>query len=122
MEEKQRKRHEGSDMKYKVGDRVRIKSYIDLKNNYAADNYGNIYFYRKEQDGRVQKLGIYFSTFMYKYCSREMVVKTADTQSYKLSFISTGNCLDYSFVDEMLEPPIDPIVVNTDYKYNEELL
>ena len=74
-------------MEYKVGDRVRIKTWEKMVDEYEINNFGDIVV-----DGR-----LYFLRSMKEYCGNVYVIRDAGI-NYKLEGINT-----FSFNDNMIE-------------------
>lgn len=106
-------------MKFKVGDRVRVKPISELKKlfkkNAVPDSMGWYYTY-KLSDGSNRK--IYFTLNMKDAC--EEVAKVAsinDTERYTLEFEHNvfSESQDYDFIEDWLEPFDNPICVSSIY-------
>lgn len=106
-------------MKFKVGDKVRVKSISELKKlfkkNAVSDSMGWYYTY-KLSDGSNRR--IYFTLNMKDAC--EEVAKVAsigDTERYTLEFehnVFSENQY-YEFIEDWLEPFDNPICVSPIY-------
>ena len=57
-------------MKYKVGDKARVKKWEDLKSQYKVDEYGEI------------NVGVYFTKEMKEFCGKELVIGYVGTGAY----------------------------------------
>lgn len=106
-------------MKFKVGDKVRVKPISELKKlfkkNAVPDSMGWYYTY-KLSDGSNRK--IYFTLNMKDAC--EEVAKVAsidDTERYTLEFEYNvfSESQDYDFIEDWLEPFDNPICVSSIY-------
>lgn len=78
---------ENKTMEYKVGDRVRIKTWEKMVDEYEIDNFGDI----------VVDARLYFLRSMKEYCGNVYVIRDADI-NYKLEGIDT-----FKFNDDMIE-------------------
>lgn len=111
-------------MKFKVGDRVRVKPISELKKlfkkNAVPDSMGWYYTY-KLSDGSNRK--IYFTLSMKDAC--EEVAKVAsinDVERYTLEFehnVFSEN-QDYDFIEDWLEPYFDESVYVSSFDDEEE--
>lgn len=72
-------------MNFKVGDRVKVREWKDMKKEFGTDCFGSI------------KCEYYFATGMKKYCGKEFIVEFVGNNSYTLK---NANCWD--FTDDML--------------------
>lgn len=107
-------------MKFKVGDRVRVKPISELKKlfkkNAVPDSMVGWYYTYKLSDGSNRK--IYFTLSMEDAC--EEIAKIAsidDAERYTLEFehnVFSEN-QDYDFVEDWLEPFDNPICVSPIY-------
>ena len=86
-EAKKNTEKENKTMEYKVGDRVRIKTWEKMVDEYEINNFGDIVV-----DGR-----LYFLRSMKEYCGNVYVIRDAGI-NYKLEGINT-----FSFNDNMIE-------------------
>lgn len=86
-EAKKNTEKENETMEYKVGDRVRIKTWEKMVDEYEINNFGDIVV-----DGR-----LYFLRSMKEYCGNVYVIRNAGI-NYKLEGINTS-----SFNDNMIE-------------------
>ena len=86
-ETKKNTEKENETMEYKVGDRVRIKTWEKMVYEYEINNFGDIVV-----DGR-----LYFLRSMKEYCGNVYVIRDAGI-NYKLEGINT-----FSFNDNMIE-------------------
>lgn len=84
-------------MKYKVGDKVRVRSWEDMKKEYGVDRHGNISV-RKD---------VSFVTSMKSLCGKELVIRSVLEDSYMVK----GE--NWYWVDEMFEPIGHTIVIYT---------
>lgn len=106
-------------MKFKIGDKVRVKPISELKKlfkkNAVSDSMGWYYTY-KLSDGSNRR--IYFTLNMKDAC--EEVAKVAsigDTERYTLEFehnVFSEN-QDYDFIEDWLEPFDNPICASPIY-------
>lgn len=78
---------ENKTMEYKVGDRVRIKTWEKMVDEYEIDNFGDI----------VVDTRLYFLRSMKEYCGNVYVIRDAGI-NYKLEGIDT-----FRFSDDMIE-------------------
>lgn len=111
-------------MKFKVGDKVRVKPISELKKlfkkNAVPDSMGWYYTY-KLSDGSNRR--IYFTLSMKDAC--EEVAKVAsiyDTERYTLEFehnVFSEN-QDYDFIEDWLEPYFDEPVYVSSFDGEEE--
>lgn len=90
-------------MKYKVGDKVRIRSWEDMKREYGVDRHGNIPV-RKDAN---------FVTSMKHLCGKELVISRVLKDCYKVKD------LDWYWTDEMFEPISHTIVI---YKKDNQVI
>lgn len=106
-------------MKFKVGDKVRVKPISELKKlfkkNAVPDSMGWYYTY-KLSDGSNRR--IYFTLNMEDAC--EEVAKVAsigDAERYTLEFEHNvfSESQDYDFIEDWLEPFDNPICVSPIY-------
>ena len=84
-------------MKYKIGDKVRVKKWEDLELEYEVDKYGSICH------------GVGFEKEMKKFCGKELVIKRIERDEY----LCHGNdwlWQDWIFEDEKLS--IEDVVEN----------
>ena len=72
-------------MKYKVGDKVRVKKWEDLKSQYETDEYGEI------------NVGVIFVEDMKEFCGKELVIEGFNYEGY--AYESNG----WSWQDWMFE-------------------
>jgi hypothetical protein len=99
-------------VRYKVGDKVKVKSLEELKNNYLYD----------EEEDIVYKKGKYsgcrFIKPMQKYCGEIITIELVDGELYYNSKIG------YSFEDWMLEDVVEETKPNSTprNKYDREIL
>lgn len=78
-------------MKYKVGDKVRVREWQDMAKEYSVDGNGNII-----------GIGIYFfAKSMKKLCGKTVTIKKVHSYGYEINEINDA----YSFTDEMFESP-----------------
>ena len=106
-------------MKFKVGDKVRVKPISELKKlfkkNAVPDSIGWYYTY-KLSDGSKRK--IYFTLRMEDACEEAArVASIDDTERYTLEFehnVFSEN-QDYDFIEDWLEPFDNPICVSPIY-------
>jgi len=73
-------------MKYKVGDKVRIKSWKEMEKEYGVDSHGDI------------KSGVPFLTSMRKYCGKIMTIQQVGWSWYYME--ESGN---WCLTDEMIK-------------------
>ncbi len=111
-------------MKFKVGDKVRVKPISELKKlfkkNAVPDSMGWYYTY-KLSDGRNRR--IYFTLSMKEAC--EEVAKVAsieDAERYTLEFEHNvfSESQDYDFIEDWLEPYFDESVYVSSFDDEEE--
>ena len=57
-------------MKYKVGDKVRVRQWEDLKSQYKTDEYGEI------------NVGVIFVEDMKEFCGKELVIRQVWSDTY----------------------------------------
>lgn len=89
-------------MKFKVGDKVKVKSLEEIKKlPYHKMDDEDIYGNCEDTDGlgRVIEAGDYFTPEMHDFCGREFVIEHAIEGHYKLS---DGECSWY-FIASWLE-------------------
>lgn len=107
-------------MKFKVGDKVRVKSISELKKlfkkNAIKDSMGWYYTYKLLSDGSNRR--IYFTLNMKDAC--EEAAKVAfidDTDRYTLEFEHNvfSESQNYDFIEDWLEPFDNPICVSPIY-------
>lgn len=105
-------------MKFKVGDKVRVKPISELKKlfkkNATQDSMGWYYTY-KLSDGRNRK--IYFTLSMKDACEEVAKVASIREERYTLEFehnVFSEN-QDYEFVEDWLDPFDKPICVSPIY-------
>ncbi len=106
-------------MKFKVGDKVRVKPISELKKlfkkNAVPDSMGWYYTY-KLSDGSNRR--IYFTLNMKDACEEVAKVASIDnTERYTLEFehnVFSEN-QDYDFIEDWLEPFDNPICVSPIY-------
>ena len=72
-------------MKYKVGDKVRVRQWEDLKSQYETDEYGEI------------NVGVIFIEDMKNFCGKELVIEGFNYEGY--AYESNG----WSWQDWMFE-------------------
>ena len=106
-------------MKFKVGDKVRVKPISELKKlfkkNAVPDSMGWYYTY-KLSDGRNRR--IYFTLSMKDACEEvAKVVSIEDAERYTLEFEHNvfSESQDYDFIEDWLEPFDNPICVSPIY-------
>lgn len=106
-------------MKFKVGDKVRVKPISELKKlfkkNAVPDSIGWYYTY-KLSDGSNRK--IYFTLRMEDACEEAArVASIDDTERYTLEFEHNvfSESQDYDFIEDWLEPFDNPICVSPIY-------
>ena len=106
-------------MKFKVGDKVRVKPISELKKlfkkNAVPDSIGWYYTY-KLSDGSNRK--IYFTLRMEDACEEAArVASIDDTERYTLEFEHNvfSESQDYDFIEDWLEPFDNPIFVSPIY-------
>lgn len=93
---------EEHEMKFEVGDRVRVREWDDMKKEFVSERGGNL------------RCGLaYFMQDMRKYCGKVFEINRIDSdQFYHLADIE-----DYTFVIDMLEPVYDnKIIITSDGK------
>ena len=105
-------------MKFKVGDRVRVKPISELKKlfkkNATKDSMGWYYTY-KLSDGSNRR--IYFTLNMKDACEEIAKVASINEERYTLEFehnVFSEN-QDYEFIEDWLEPFDNPTCVSSIY-------
>ena len=105
-------------MKFKVGDKVRVKPISELKKlfkkNAVPDSMGWYYTY-KLSDGSNRR--IYFTLNMKDACEEVAKVASINKERYTLEFehnVFSEN-QDYEFIEDWLEPFDNPICVSPIY-------
>lgn len=105
-------------MKFKVGDKVRVKPISELKKlfkkNAVPDSMGWYYKY-KLSDGGYKR--IYFTLSMKDACEEVAKVASINKERYTLEFehnVFSEN-QDYEFIEDWLEPFDNPICVSPIY-------
>ena len=111
-------------MKFKVGDKVRVKPISELKKlfkkNAVPDSMGWYYTY-KLSDGRNRR--IYFTLSMKDACEEvAKVVSIDDAERYTLDFEHNvfSESQDYDFIEDWLEPYFDESVYVSSFDDEEE--
>lgn len=111
-------------MKFKVGDKVRVKPISELKKlfkkNAVPDSMGWYYTY-KLSDGRNRR--IYFTLSMKDACEEvAKVVSIDDAERYTLEFEHNvfSESQDYDFIEDWLEPYFDESVYVSSFDDEEE--
>ena len=103
-------------MNFKVGDKVKVKSLSELKKlfkkNATIDCMGDWDYEYKLSNGTCED--IYFVTGMKNTCEKTATVKHVEEndETYELEFEDIS-CNDYLFIDDWLEPSIEPIYVSS---------
>lgn len=83
-------------MKYKVGDKVRVREWDDMKKEFGVD-----------YDGDIPGFGIYFfAKSMKKYCGKTVTIKEINSRGYDVAGDKDG----YTFTDEMFVTPPQLII------------
>ena len=110
-------------MKFKVGDKVRVKPISELKKlfkkNAVPDSMGWYYTY-KLSDGRNRR--IYFTLNMKDACEEVAKVASINKERYTLEFehnVFSEN-QDYEFIEDWLEPYFDESVYVSSFDDEEE--
>lgn len=110
-------------MKFKVGDKVRVKPISELKKlfkkNATQDSMGWYYTY-KLSNGRNRK--IYFTLSMKDACEEVAKVASIKEERYTLEFehnVFSEN-QDYEFVEDWLEPYLDNSIYVSSFDDEEE--
>lgn len=105
-------------MKFKVGDKVRVKPISELKKlfkkNAVPDSMGWYYTY-KLSDGSNRR--IYFTLNMKDACEEVAKIASINKERYTLEFehnVFSEN-QDYEFIEDWLEPFDNPICVSPIY-------
>lgn len=85
-------------MKYKVGDKVKVRSWESMAKQFGVDRYGDI-----------RMTNTFFVDRMRKYCGEILTITRVNMSSY----ITKGN--SWNWTDEMFEPRIvcDTVVIYT---------
>lgn len=106
-------------MKFKVGDKVRVKSFEELKKlfkkNAVPDSMGWYYTYKLLSDGSNRR--IYFTLNMKDACEEVAKIASINKERYTLEFehnVFSEN-QDYEFIEDWLEPFDNPICVSPIY-------
>ena len=90
--------------KFKVGDRVRVRSWEDMEKQYGLNIFGSI-----------RTPGDSFSTYMKQYCGKVVTINAVgkNYSGYSTYRIENGGCWD--FTDAMFEPGVihNTIVIYT---------
>lgn len=110
-------------MKFKVGDKVRVKPISELKKlfkkNAVPDSMGWYYTY-KLSDGSNRK--IYFTLNMKDACEEVAKIASINKERYTLEFehnVFSEN-QDYEFIEDWLEPYFDESVYVSSFDDEEE--
>lgn len=82
-------------MKYKVGDKVKVRSWEDMKKEFGLMKDGSINTYYR------------FTPFMRKFCGKVVTISEVNSNSYHVKE-DVNYCL---FIDDMLENPIEVVVI-----------
>ena len=100
--------------KYKVGDKVRVKSLEELRNNYYIDSCDYIYETKEFFNG-----SIYFSSNMYHLCENEYTINKVKNNKYRFE-----NVESFIFEDWKLEDVVETITPNSTprNKYDREII
>ena len=92
-------------MKYKIGDKVRVRQWNEMKKEFGLDPWGDI------------KCDHVFTKDMREYCGRVFTVRNAFSRVYHLDGCKSDLGFWWGFSDDMLVPVIDKkIVITTDGK------
>lgn len=85
-------------MKYKVGDKVKVKSYERLIEEYPVDSLGNMHIDK-----------VIFNCYMHQYCGKTLEVSEVNEYSYKTfeggAWAFTDGMLENSSVDDVVNHP-----------------
>ena len=106
-------------MKFKVGDKVRVKSFSELKKLFDknAINYDNgDWFYTYKLSDNTEA-SLYFISEMRAACEEVAKVISINKERYLLKFENNVLPEDYLFVEDWLEPFDNPIYVSS---FNDE--
>lgn len=85
---------EGEQMKYKVGDKVRVRQWEDMEKEYGSNASGYIY---------IESCKNTFTEGMSKYCGNVLTIREIRGRTYRM------NEVKFNWSDEMLEPVVDEI-------------
>ena len=90
--------------KFKVGDRVKVRSWEDMEKQYGLDAYGNINTPSNP-----------FVTSMREYCGKVATISTVDEDYHGYSTYTIKNGSIWDFTDAMFEPGVihNTIVIYT---------
>lgn len=92
-------------MKYKIGDRVRVRQWDEMEKEFGLDPWGDI------------SCDLIFTRDMREYCGKVFTVKNALSRIYYLDGCKSDLGFWWGFSDDMLEPPVGKkIVITTDGK------
>lgn len=92
-------------MKYKIGDRVRVRQWDEMEKEFGLDPKGDI------------SCDLIFVKDMREYCGKVFTVRNAFSQIYHLDGCETNFGFWWGFSDDMLEPVDNKkIVITTDGK------
>ncbi len=100
-----------SALAFKVGDKVRVKSFDVIRSTFSMDPNGEIYSDK-----------VYFTIAMQQYCEKEVKIIGMYHDVYSVAGVNGD--IDWSFNDSMLEsvdPIVEPIIIS-DNSFVEELL
>lgn len=92
-------------MKYKIGDKVRVRQWDEMEKEFGLDPWGDI------------KCDHIFTRDMREYCGKVFTVRDVFPPVYRLGDCKIGSKLWWNFSDDMLEPAGDKkIIITTDGK------
>ena len=92
-------------MKYKIGDKVRVRQWDEMEKEFGLDPWGDI------------KCDHIFVRDMREYCGKVFTVRNAFSRVYHLDGCKSDLGFWWGFTDDMLVPVIDKkIVITTDGK------
>lgn len=104
-------------MKFKVGDKVRVKSFSELKKLFDknAINYGNgDWFYTYKLSDNTEA-SLYFISEMRAACEEVAKVISINKERYLLKFENNVLPEDYLFIEDWIEPFDNPVCVSPIY-------
>lgn len=111
-------------MKFKVGDKIRVKSFSELEKlfdeNAIKDSDGDWYYKYKLSDGTKEE--IYFTSGMKPTCEEAATVVSVNEtfESYKFKFENTHINKNYQFIEDWLEPYTDKSIYVSSFDGEEE--